>query len=161
MPTPYQYTVRHVSTAYTTAKVFVQIKTGLAPIEIIEIRLGQLSKTSTEFWNLLLSRWTAAATAGAVTSTTPGLVGVSDPASLAVGGASATGINGAVPTGGSEIVELDTSWNIVNGEWVWPPVPEGRSLWIPQGGALFTLRNLTAPAASTNVVGTITYREYQ
>lgn len=148
------------STAITAAKVLFQIKTGAAPIEILEIRVGQLTKTATEIWQLEGSQWTGSPTAGTVTSVTPIPIDPGDPAALAVGSTTATGVIGTDPSGGTQNKIFETAWNILNGEWVYLPIPEGRDFWIPASGKLFTLKVISTPAASTNVVGRVLFREY-
>lgn len=149
------YYVEMPSTAITVAKTLVQIVAGAAAIDIVSIRVAQLTKTATELLELQLLRKSAAAT---VTSFTPLKYNPNDPASLAVGGTSATGNNASSEGTNSDIL-LKTSWNVLNGEWLYLPVPEGR-IRIPQAG-IFGVKLNTAPAASMNIIVGVEFMEYR
>ena len=157
----YVYSVRMAPTAVTAAKTLVQIKTGAAPIDIVQIRIAQTTKTTSELLELQLNQYTAAPTFASVTSATPAPLNGLDPAALAVGGASATGVNASgEPSGGTVVVQDCTAWNVLNGEWLYLPVPEAR-IRIKQGGLGFTFKLNTAPAASMTICATVVFIEYQ
>ncbi len=157
----YIYSVRLSPTAIAAAKTLIQIKTGAAPIEIVMIRVSQVSKTTSELLNLVLNQYTAAPTFATVTSATPAPLNSLDPAALAVGGTSATGVNAsAEPSGGTVVVPDETHWNVLNGEWLYLPIPEAR-IRIKQGGLGFTLKLNTAPAASMTIGAIVQFIEYQ
>lgn len=151
----YLYYVEMPSTAITTAKTLLQIKAGAAALDIVSVRVSQLTKTATELLELQLLRKSAAAT---VTSVTPLKLNPGDPASLAVGGTSSTGYNASSEGTNSDIL-LKTSWNVLNGEWLYLPVPEGR-IRVPQGG-IFGIKLNTSPAASMNIICAVEFMEYQ
>jgi archaellin len=151
----YLYYVELPSTAITAAKTLVQVKAGAAPLDIASVRVAQLTKTSSELLELQLLRKSAAAT---VTSFTPLKFNPGDPASLAVGGTSATGNNASAEGTNSDIL-LKTSWNVVNGEWLYLPVPEAR-IRVPQGG-IFGVKLNTNPAASMNILVCVEILEFQ
>jgi len=156
----YIYTVRLAPTAITAAKTLIQIKTGAARIEIVKARVYQVTKLTSELLNLQLIQYTAAPTFATVTSYTPD-PNPSDPAALAVGGTTATGVNAtAEPSGGTAVVKEETDWNILNGEWLYLPVPEDR-IPVQQGGLGFTLKLNTAPAASMTIGAIVSFIEYQ
>lgn len=160
--TPYLYVVRMAPTAVTAAKTLVQIKPVTASISIIKVRIHQVTKTSaSEMLDIQQSRWSGAFTAGTVTSATPTKKGGSqDPASLAVGGTSATGVNATVePSGGTQEISDEDVWNILNGGWVDIPIPEDR-LDIANA-ELYTLKLITAPAASMTIGAIVSYLEYR
>ncbi len=150
----YIYYAEMPSTAITAAKTLVQIKAGAAPIDIVEIRLSQVTKISSELLEVQLLRKTAAAT---VTSFTPLKYNPGDPAALAVGGTAATGYNASAEGTNGDII-LKTHWNVLNGEWVYLPVPEGR-IRIPQAG-IWGLKLNTAPAASMTMIAMVVFIEY-
>lgn len=157
----YVYTVRMAPTAITAAKTIIQIKTGAAPIDIVSVRIQQITKTTTEMLNLQLIQYTAAPTFGTVTSFTPAPLNGLDPATLAVGGVAATGVNATVePSGGTSVIQEATYWNVLNGEWLYLPVPEAR-IRIKQGGLGFMFLLNTAPAASMTMAAIVQYIEYQ
>lgn len=157
----YVYSVRFSPTSLTAVKTLIQIKTGAAPIDILSIRVHQITKTTSELLNLLLNQYTTAPTFGTVTSFTPAPLNPSDPAALAVGGTSATGVNAtAEPSGGTVVVHEETDWNVINGEWLYMPIPEER-IRIKQGGLGFTLKLNTAPAAAMTIGGILRFMEYQ
>lgn len=157
----YVYTVNLTPTAITAAKTLVQIKTGAAPIDIVMARVYQVTKTTSELLALQLKQFTAAPTFGTVTSFTPTPLNGLDPAALAVGGVSATGVNAsAEPSGGTVVIQDETDWNVLNGEWLYLPVPEAR-IRIKQGGLGFTLKLNTAPAASMTIGAIVQFIEYQ
>lgn len=151
----YLYYAEMPSTAITAAKTLLQVKAGAAALDIVSVRVSQLTKTATELLELQLLRKTVAAT---VTSVTPLKLNPGDPASLAVGGTSATGYNATVEGTNGDIL-LKTSWNVLNGEWLYLPVPEGR-IRVPQGG-IFGVKLNTAPAASMNIICAVEFMEYQ
>jgi hypothetical protein len=143
------------STAITAAKTLLQIKAGLAPIDILDVRVGQTSKTTTELLELQLLRKSAAAT---VTATTPLKYNPADPAALAVGGTAATGYNASAEGTNGDILQKAV-WNVLNGEWIFLDIPEGR-IRIPQAG-IFGVKLNTAPAASMNIICAVRFIEYQ
>lgn len=156
----YVYVVRLAPTAITAAKTLIQIKAGAAPIAILEARVYQVTKTSSELLALQLIQYTGSPTAGTVTSATPVPINPSDPAALAVGSTSATGVNAsAEPSGGNANIITEGVWNVLNGEWSYLPVPEGRER-IAQS-KLFGLKLNTAPAASMTIGGYVKFIEYQ
>ena len=157
----YVYSVRLSPTAITAAKTLIQVKTGAAPIDIVMVRVYQVTKTTSELLNVQLNQYTAAPTFGTVTSATPAPLNGLDPAALAVGGTSATGVNATVePSGGTVVVQDETDWNVINGEWLYLPVPEAR-IRIKQNGLGFTLKLNTAPAASMTIGAIVQFIEYQ
>lgn len=160
MSGPYQYQVALPPTSISTAKTLIQIKPVTAPIYVVRVTLNQLTKTSTEFWRFQLKRWTGGFTAGTVTSFTPTQTGGSqDPASLAVGGTSATGYNATVePSGGTATILDRRGWNLLNGEFLDIPIPEGRREI--RSGELFTVELITVPAQATSLEGTVDILEY-
>lgn len=143
------------STAITAAKTLVQIVAGAAALDIVSVRVAQLTKTATELLELQLLRKSGAAT---VTSFTPLKYNPNDPSSLAVGGTSATGYNASAEGTNTDIL-LKTSWNVLNGEWLYLPVPEGR-IRVPQAG-IFGVKLNTAPAASMNIIVGVEFMEYR
>lgn len=157
----YVYSVRMAPTAVTAAKTLVQIKTGAAPIDIVQVRVSQVTKTTSELLELQLNQYTAAPTFATVTSATPNMLNPTCPAALAVGGTSATGVNATVEPSGGTVAVIDcTHWNVINGEWLYLPVPEAR-IRIKQGGLAFTLKLNTAPAASMTICAVVQFIEYQ
>jgi hypothetical protein len=152
----YVYHVELPSTAVTAAKTLVQIKAGAAALELLEVRVSQITKTASELLEVQILRKTAAAT---VTSFTPLKVGGSaDPASLAVGGTSATGNNASAEGTNGDIL-FKGIWNVLNGEYIYLPTPEDR-IWVPQAGIIGIKLN-TAPAASMNIICIAHFVEYQ
>lgn len=143
------------STAITAAKTLLQIKAGAAALELLEFRISQVTKTTSELLQVQILRKTAAAT---VTSFTPLEMQQGGPAALAVGGASATGYNASAEGTDGDIL-FKSHWNVLNGEYVYLPVPEGR-IWVPQAGIIGIKLN-TAPAASMNIILTALFQEYQ
>src|SRR4051812_31432253 len=118
----YTYYAEMLSTAITAAKTLVQIKAGAAPIDIVEIILSQVTKTTSELLELRLLRKSAAAT---VTSFTPLKFNPGDPTSLAAGGTSATGYNASSEGTDTDVLRKE-HWNVINGVWQYLPVPEAR-----------------------------------
>lgn len=143
------------STAITAAKTLVQILAGAAALDIVSVRVSQVTKTATELLELQLLRKSAAAT---VTSFTPLKYNPNDPSALAVGGTSATGNNASAEGTNGDIL-LKASWNVLNGEWLYLPVPEGR-IRVPQAG-IFAVKLNTAPAASMNIICCVEFMEYR
>jgi hypothetical protein len=148
------YSVRLTPTAQTTAKTLVQLKAGAAPLEIVEVRFSQITKITSEILLLQAIRKSAAAT---VTSFTPLKLDTSSATALAVGGTAATGTNASAEGTDGEI-PFETHWNIINGEFVYLPVPEAR-IWVPQAG-IIGFKLATAPAASMSLGCIVTFREY-
>lgn len=156
----YIYVVRLAPTAQTAAKTLIQIKAGAAAIEIISARIYQVTKTASELLNVQLIQYTGSPTAGTVTSATPVPLNPSDPIALAVGGTTSTGTNAsAEPSGGTTNIIDETDWNVLNGEWLYMPVPEAR-IRIAQT-KLFGFKLNTAPAASMSIGAIVTFAEYQ
>lgn len=151
----YIYYAEMPSTAITASKTLVQIKAGAAPIDIIEIILSQVSKTSSELLEIQLLRKSAAAT---VTSFTPLKFNPGDPAALAAGGTSATGYNASSEGTNTDILRKE-HWNVLNGVWQYLPVPEAR-IRIPQAG-IFGLKLNTNPAASMTMIACVIFAEVQ
>jgi len=151
----YIYVVRLTPTAQTAAKTLLQIKAGAAPIDILEARVFQVTKTSSELLALQFLRKSAAAT---VTSFTPVKLNPGDPTALAVGGTAATGTNASAEGTDTDIVFEDV-WNVLNGSWLYLPTPEDR-IRIPQAGILGLKLN-TAPAASMTIGAFIHFEEVQ
>jgi hypothetical protein len=150
----YVYVVRLAPTAITTAKTLLQIKAGAAPVDILDWRLYQITKITTELLAVQMLRKSAAAT---VTSFTPLKYNTLDPAALAVGGASATGTNASAEGTDTDIV-WESVWNVLNGEFNYLDIPEGR-MRIPQAG-IGGIKLNTAPAASMTVGGYVRFIEY-
>lgn len=143
------------ATAIAAAKTLLQIKAGAAPLELLEFRLSQITKTTSELLEVQILRKTAAAT---VTSFTPLELQPAGPVALAVGGSSATGYNASAEGTNGDIL-FKSHWNVLNGEYVYLPVPEAR-IWVPQGGFIGIKLN-TAPAASMTMILTALFQEYQ
>lgn len=157
----YVYVVRLAPTSISVAKTLVQIKSGAAPCEILEARVYQLTKTSSELLALQVIQYEGTPTAGTVTAATPLPVNPSDPAALAVSGTAATGVNAsAEPSGGTPNIITEGVWNVLNGEWLYVPVPEGRER-IKQNAKLLNLKLNTVPAAAMTIGGYIKFIEYQ
>lgn len=157
----YLYTVRLAPTAITAAKTLIQIKPVTATIQVIRVKIHQITKTTSEMLDIQQSRYTGAFTAATVTSATPILKGgSSDPASLAVGGTSATGVNAtAEPSGGTQTIFDEDVWNVLNGVWIDLPIPEDRAMF--STAELFTLKLNTAPAASMTIGAIVDYVEFR
>jgi hypothetical protein len=143
------------STAITAAKTLLQIKAGAAALELLEFRLSQVSKTTSELLEVQILRKSGAAT---VTSFTPLEMQPAGPAALAVGGTAATGYNASAEGTNTDIL-YKSHWNVLNGEYVYLPTPEGR-IWVAQTGILGIKLN-TAPAASMTMICTALFIEYQ
>lgn len=150
----YVYVVRLAPTAITAAKTLIQIKAGAAALDILNLRVYQTTKTSSELLTLQVLRKTAAAT---VTSATPLKVNPADPASLAVGSTSGTGVNASAEGTDGDIVDEDV-WNVLNGGWQMLDIPEARYR-VPQAG-IIALKLNTAPAASMTIGAIVRYVEY-
>jgi hypothetical protein len=151
----YTYYAEMPSTAITAAKTLLQIKAGAAPLEILEFRLSQITKTTSELLEVQILRKSAAAT---VTSFTPLELNPAGPAALAVGGTTATGYNASAEGTNTDII-FKTHWNVLNGEFIYLPTPEGR-IWVPQTGIIGIKLN-TAPAASMTMIVMAVFSEYQ
>lgn len=151
----YIYAVRFAPTALTVAKTLIQIKAGAAPIDILEARVYQITKTSSE---LLALQWLRKSAGATVTSATPLKMNPGDPAALAVGGTTATGVN-ATAEGTDGDIPFEDIWNVLNGSWLYLPTPEDR-IRIPQGGFLGLKLN-TAPAASMTIGAFVHFEEVQ
>lgn len=155
MPRFATYAVRLAPTAITAGKTLIQIKSGSAsPLEILSARIFQVTKTTSEMLEVNILRKTAAAT---VTSATPLKADPNDPASGAVGGTSATGTNATAEGTDGDILE-DGMWNVLNGEWLYMPLPEDR-IWVPAAG-IIALKLVTSPAASMTIGAIVRYAEY-
>jgi hypothetical protein len=153
----YLYEVNLDPVAVTIAKTLIQVKAGSAAgLELIEAVLYQTTKTTSEMLRVAFARKSAAAT---VTSVTPLKVGgAADPAALAVGGTSATGVNASAEGTDTDVLGQG-GFNVLNGEVMRLPIPEGR-IWVP-AGAILGLKLFTAPAASMTIGGYLRFREYQ
>lgn len=159
--TGFVYTVRLAPTAITAAKTLIQVKTGAAAIEIVRASVYQVTKTSSELLQIGVHVYTGAPTAGTVTSFTPLPANPLHPAALAVGGTGATGVNASVePSGGTEVIPYQEVWNVLNGTWLYLPVPEEREN-VTQNAKLLTLELETAPAASMTIGALLRFIEYQ
>lgn len=143
------------STAITAAKTLLQIKAGAAALELLEFRLSQVTKTTSELLQVQILRKSAAAT---VTSFTPLELQPAGPAALAVGGTTATGYNASAEGTDGDIL-FKSHWNVLNGEYIYLPTPEAR-IWVPQTGILGIKLN-TAPAASMTMILMALFAEYQ
>jgi hypothetical protein len=154
------YSVRMPQTAITAAKTILQIKAGAAPIEFVEIMLAQITKTASELLEIQIIQYTGAVTAATVTAVSPLPLNPSSPAALAVSGTSATGYNAsAEPSGGTANIINGGVFNVLNGEWLRIPVPEGREAAAQT--KILTVKLLTAPAASMTFVAYAKFIEYQ
>lgn len=154
----YIYSVRLAPTAITTAKTLIQIKPVNARIAIIDAKVYQTTKTSSELLAVQLIQYTGSPTAGTVTSATPAPMSAVAPASLAVGGTSATGTNASgEPSGGTANVLIEGVWNVLNGEYTFLDIPEARI----ETPTLFGLKLNTAPAASMTIGAYVRFIEYQ
>ncbi len=151
----YVYYAEMPSTAITAAKTILQLKAGAAPLQILEFRLSQVTKTTSELLEIQILRKSAAAT---VTSFTPLEYDTGAPAALAVGGTTATGYNASAEGTNTDIV-FKTHWNVLNGEFVYMPTPEAR-IWVPQT-AIIGVKLNTAPAASMTMICMAVFVEYQ
>lgn len=143
------------STAITAAKTLLQIKAGAAALELLEFRLSQITKITSELLEVQILRKSAAAT---VTSFTPLELNPGGPAALAVGGTAATGYNASAEGTNGDII-FKTVWNVINGEYVYMPTPETR-IWVPQT-AIIAIKLNTAPAASMTMFCDAIFQEYQ
>lgn len=148
------YTVRLAPTAQTAAKTLLQVKAGNAALELVRVKAFQTNKTASEQWEMQVLRKSAAAT---VTSFTPLKMDPNDPTSLAVGGTAATGTNASAEGTDGDILD-DDGWNIINGAWLYLPVPDDR-IWVPPAGIIAVKLN-TAPAASTTIGIELSFNEY-
>jgi hypothetical protein len=151
----YVYHAEMPATAITAAKTLLQIKSVNSPLEILEMRISQVTKTTSELLEVQILRKTAAAT---VTSFTPLELDTGGPAALAVGGTSATGYNASAEGTNGDIL-FKTHWNVLNGEFLYLPTPEDR-IWVPPNGFIAVKLN-TAPAASMTIICTAHFVEYQ
>ncbi len=151
----YVYTIRLAPTSISAAKTLIQVKAGACALEVVYARVYQVTKTSTELLALQQLRKSAAAT---VTSFTPLKHNPGDPAALCVGGTSATGTNASAEGTDSDILD-ETDWNVLNGEFLWLPVPEER-IRVPQSG-IYGLKLNTAPAAAMTIGAVVKVREFQ
>lgn len=153
---PYTYIAEINATAFTAARTLVQVKAGAScALEIIAVGISQVTKSTSELWRVSVLRKTAAAT---VTSFTPLKMESTLPASLAVGGTSATGYNATAEGTDGDILHED-HFNLLNGGWLWLPVPDER-IWVPPSG-IIAVKNFTTPAASTTLTAYIKWKEYQ
>ena len=152
---PYTYEAKLPPTAVTVAKTLLQIKAGNAPLEILEVKVHQVTKTTSEMLDLQLLRKTAAAT---VTSMTPLKLETTAPAALAIGGTAATGYNASAEGTDGDILHEDV-WNVLDASWHYLPVGEAR-IWVPVAG-IWAVKLVTAPAASMTIGCVVTFREYQ
>lgn len=143
------------STAVTAAKTLLQIKAGAAALELLEVRLSQVTKITGELLEVQILRKSAAAT---VTSFTPLELQPAGPAALAVGGTAATGYNASAEGTNGDIL-FKSHWNVINGEFQYLPLPETR-IWVPQAGIIGIKLN-TAPAASMTMICMAYFQEYQ
>lgn len=152
------YMLRLVPTAITTALTIMQLKAdAAAPIDILEAKLYQVTKTSTELLRVGLVRKTAAATVTtAVAGTHIFKMNPNDGTVLADLGTTSTGVTATGEGTDGEIPEEDV-WNVANGSWQYLPIPEAR-IRVPAAGFL-GLKVFTAPAASMVVGGYIRFME--
>lgn len=154
------YSVVMPPTAVTVAKTLIQIKAGAAAIEIIAARVFQITKIASELLLLQNIQYNGSPTAGTVTAVSPLPLNPAAPASLAVSGTAATGYNAsAEPSGGTANIIDEEDWNVLNGVWVYAPIPEER-IQIAQG-KLFGLKLNTAPAASMTIGAWVKFLELQ
>lgn len=154
------YTVRLAPTAITAAKTVIQIKAGAAAIAILDARIYQTTKTSSELLAVQLIQYTGSPTAGTVTSATPIPHNPSNAAALAVGSTTATGVNAtAEPSGGTANIVMEGVWNVLNGEYQFTDLPESRI--VVAQTKLFGLKLNTAPAASMTIGANVRFIEFQ
>lgn len=154
----YIYTVRLAPTSISAAKTLIQIKPVNAVCRIVDARVYQTSKTSTEFLALQLIQYTGSPTAGTVTSATPIPANANHPAALAIGGTSATGVNATVePSGGTANIIFEDVWNVVNGSYPFIDLPEARI----EGSVLLGLKLNTAPAAAMTIGAVLRFEEWR
>ena len=109
MPSSFIYTVRMAPTAITTAKTLIQIKAGEKAIDILEVKIFQITKTTIELQALQLLRKSAAAT---VTLATPLKWDTGDPAAAAIGGTAATGVNASAEAVSYTHLTLPTIYSV-------------------------------------------------
>ena len=151
----YLYTVRMNAVAVTAAKTLIQIKAGAAAIDLVELRIHQVTKTDNEMLEVQILRKSAAAT---VTSFTPIKTNPNDPTALAVGGTAATGTNASAEGTDADILDEDI-WNVILGSWKQLDIPEGR--FREQQGGIIALKLNTAPAASMTIGAIAKFLEYR
>jgi hypothetical protein len=121
--------------------------TGIAKIH--EVRISQITKTTSEMLRLTIQRNSGSGSAGSTPTKYP----------LEVGGAAAECTIEANNTsrGAGATVLVNMMWNVVNGEYVYLPIPEDRIVVSPSSYVTVGLE--TAPAASMTMSGTIIWEE--
>lgn len=152
---PYTYVVRMAPTALTVLKTLIQLKAGAARTDLAAAYVYQTTKTASELLLIQIVRKTAAAT---VTSATPLKGNPNDPASLAAGGISATGVNATLEGTDGDVLH-EESWNVLNGTWQLPDLPELRS--VEQQAGIIGLKLATNPAASMTIGAMLKFLEWR
>ncbi len=150
----YIYTVRMNAVAVTAAQTLIQIKAGAAALDLLELKISQVTKADNELLEIQILRKTVAAT---VTSFTPVKANGLDPLALAIGGTAATGVDASAEGTDGDILEEDV-WNVITGSWRYLDIPEGR-FRCPQAG-IIALKLQTAPAASMTIGAVAKFLEY-
>jgi len=148
------YVVNMTAVAVTGAISLIQIKAGAnCSIEIIRASVSQSNLVSSALQRVQLLRKTATAT---VTSFTPLIMATNDAAAQSAGGTSATGTNASAEGTDGDIL-VNEMFNVLNGMWLYLPVPEERPQIIPAG--FIALKLPTAPASSMTTTAQIVFRE--
>jgi len=141
-------------TAITTAKTLIQIKAGEKAIDILEVKIFQITKTTIELQALQLLRKSAAAT---VTLATPLKWDTGDPAAAAIGGTAATGVNASAEGTDTDII-YEHIWNVAEGTYSFSDALEAGPLRV-EAGEIFGFKLNTAPAASQTTGAIVKFRE--
>lgn len=155
MPAGHIYTVRMAPAAITTAKTLIQIKAGDKAIDILEVKIYQITKTTAELQALQLLRKSAAAT---VTSATPLKWDTRNPPAAAIGGTAATGINASAEGTDTDIV-YEHIWNVAEGTFSFIAALKDEPLRV-EAGEIFGFKLNTAPAASQTTGAIVKFIEY-
>lgn len=148
------YTIPFDDVAISAAQdIFsVQTPSGIA-ISVHMIQLGQRGITSWGGLPLRFVRFSGAYTAPTGgSSVTPAKKNFNDAASGCTGRVNDT----TVATGGTSVTEETDEWVLLN-NYLWLPAPEDRIILPPS--QMLVVRLPTAPSASTNASGTLTFEE--
>lgn len=118
-------------------------------VRIHEVRISQITKTTSEMLRLTIQRNSGSGSGGSTPTKYPLEVG------MAAAEATIEANNTSRAAGATILVNM--MWNVVNGEYVYLPIPEDRITISPSGYATVGLE--TAPAASMTMSGTIIWEE--
>jgi len=142
------YSASFVGVAVTVAQDLFEINApATASVMVHEFRVGQVTKTTTEFLRINVARSTGASGSGG-SAVTPIPLDVLDTAFAGTCEANNTTIATTLT-----VVE-PLIWNVVT-EYIWMPTPECRILIGPSGRLVFSL--ITVPAASMTMSGTVKF----